>query len=59
MINRRATAVKYGRQDVIQIVKNTSSTNQNVTTAEPNALKIMTFLITFVIKSTSMRDVEN
>ncbi|WP_302602354.1 hypothetical protein [uncultured Ruminococcus sp.] len=40
-------------------MKNTSSTNQNVTTAEPNALRIMTFLITSVIKSTSIRDVEN
>lgn len=35
------------------------STNQNVTTAEPNALRIMTFLITSIIKSTSIRDVEN
>lgn len=56
---RRATAVRYGRQDVIQIVKNTLSTNQNVTIAEPNALRIMTFLITSVIKSTSIRDVAN
>ncbi len=30
-----------------------------MTTAEPNALRIMTFLITSVIKSTSIRDVEN
>lgn len=59
MIIRRATAVRYGRQDVIQIVKDTSSTNQSATTAEPNALRIMTFLITSVIKSTSMRDVAN
>lgn len=30
-----------------------------MTTAEPNALRIMTFLITSIIKSTSIRDVEN
>ena len=30
-----------------------------MTIAEPNALRIMTFLITSVIKSTSMRDVAN
>lgn len=43
MIIRRATAVRYGRQDVIQIVKDTSSTNQSATTAEPNALRIRSF----------------
>ena len=32
---------------------------QSVTIAEPNALKIMTFLITSVIKSTSIQDVAN
>lgn len=51
--------VKCERQDVIRIVKNILNTNQNVTIAEPNAPKIMTFLITFVIKSTSIRDVAN
>lgn len=51
--------VKHGRQDVIQIAKDTSSTNQSVTIAEPNALRIMTFSITSVIKSTSIRDVAN
>ena len=40
-------------------MKNTSRTNQSATTAEPNALRIMTFLITSVIKSTSIRDVAN
>lgn len=30
-----------------------------MTIAEPNALRIMTFLITYVIKSTSIRDVAN
>ena len=40
-------------------MKNTSRTNQNVTIAEPNAPKIMTFLITSVTKSTSTQDAEN
>lgn len=35
------------------------STNQSVTIAEPNALRIMTFLITSVAKSTSTQDVAN
>lgn len=51
--------VKHGRQDVIQIAKDTSSTNQNVTIAEPNAPKIMTFLIISVTKSTSTQDAGN
>lgn len=51
--------VKHGWQDVIQIAKDTSSTNQNVTIAEPNALRIMTSLITSVTKSTSTQDVAN
>lgn len=40
-------------------MKDILNTNQSATTAEPNVLRIMTFLITFVIKSTSMRDVAN
>lgn len=51
--------VKHGRQDVIQIVKNTLSTNQSVTIAEPNAPRITIFSIMSVIKSTSTQDVAN
>lgn len=51
--------VKCERQDVIQIAKDTSSTNQSVTIAEPNALRITIFSITSVIKSTSTQDVGN
>lgn len=51
--------VKCERQDVIQIVKNTLSTNQSVTTVEPNAPRITIFSIMSVIKSTSTQDVAN